>query len=215
MLVVTTAILNLELQIDIVFPQGWHGTDSPGPIGLIVFMHAGNQSELAGNPFGQGQSTPLRPQIMLQVINNSALAEINSMSTKLTGGLSISKNCRQLAQNSTSTISGKTFNVMTVECPFSTPMGSRGAAATTSNQSNFGNSSNNNILSSLSKSINANGIMQTKLFEYKGADRSYRLALVVSNQLFSTNSNSTPQEKPDITKYTKFIESRASTLKLK
>jgi hypothetical protein len=97
MLLVTTAIPNLELRIDIVFPQGWHGTDIPGPIGLIVFMHAGNQSELAGNPFGQGQSMPLRPQIMLQVINNSALAEINSMSTKLTGGLSISKNCRQLS----------------------------------------------------------------------------------------------------------------------
>jgi hypothetical protein len=24
-------------------------------------MHAGNQSELAGKPFGQGQPTPLRP----------------------------------------------------------------------------------------------------------------------------------------------------------
>jgi hypothetical protein len=90
-------------------------------------------------------------------------------------------------------ISGKTFNVMTVKCPFSSLMGSRGDATTTSNQSNFGNGGNN-IPSLLSKSINTNGIMQTKLFEYKGADRSYRLALVVSNQLFSTNSNSTPQE---------------------
>jgi hypothetical protein len=152
---------------------------------------------------------------MLQVVNNSALAGINSISTNLTGGLSISKNCKQLTPNSTSMISGKTFNVMTVECLFSSLMGSRGAAATTSNQSNFGNKSNNNILSLLSKSINANGIMQTKLFEYKGADRTYRLALVVSIQLFSTNSNSTLQEKPDITKYTKSIDSKAGTLKLK
>jgi hypothetical protein len=58
MLVVTTAVPNLELQYRI--SQG-HGTDILSPIGLIVFMHAGNQSELAGNPFGQGQPMPLRP----------------------------------------------------------------------------------------------------------------------------------------------------------
>ena len=37
---------------DIVFPQGWHGTDIPCPIGLIVSMHASNHSKLAGKPFG-------------------------------------------------------------------------------------------------------------------------------------------------------------------
>ena len=47
----------------------------------------------------------------------------------------------------------------------------------------------------MSKSIIANGMMQTKPFEYNGSDRTYRLAIVVSNQLFSTNSNSTPQKK--------------------
>ncbi len=82
------------------------------------------------------------------------------MSTKLKGILSISKNCKQLARNSTSTISGKTFNVIMVECPFSSLMGSQGAAATTSIQSIFGNRSNNNILSLISKSIIANGMMQ-------------------------------------------------------
>jgi len=99
---------------------------------------------------------------MLQIINNSVLAKINSMSTKLKGGLSISKNCKQLARNSTSMIGGKTSNVITVECPFSSLIGSQGAAATTSIQSIFGNRSNNNILSLMSKSIIANGMMQTK-----------------------------------------------------
>jgi hypothetical protein len=59
---VARAIPNLELQIS--YFQGWHGRDIPCPIGLIVSMHTGNQSELAGKPFGQGQPTPLRPQIM-------------------------------------------------------------------------------------------------------------------------------------------------------
>ncbi|HEY6166005.1 MAG TPA: hypothetical protein VIW25_13955 [Nitrososphaeraceae archaeon] len=37
-----------------------------------------------------------------------------------------------MARNSTPTISGKTFNVITVECPFSSLVGCQGAAATTS-----------------------------------------------------------------------------------
>ena len=52
----------------------------------------------------------------------------------------------------------------------------------------------------MSKSIIVNDMMQTKPFE--------------CNQLSSSNSNYTPQDKPDITKYTKFINSIASTLKL-
>ena len=92
-------------------------------------------------------------------------------------------------------ISGKTFNVITVECHLSSLNGFSSSVGTTSIQSNFGNRSNNNILSLMSKSIIANGMMQTKPFEYNGSDRTYRLAIVVSNQLFSTNSNSTPQKK--------------------
>jgi hypothetical protein len=35
--------------------------------------------------------------------------------------------------------------------------------------------------------------MQAKLFEYKTPDRTYRLALIVSNQLFSASSTSTQE----------------------
>ena len=111
-------------------------------------------------------------------------------------------------------ICGKTFNLITVERHLSSLMGSQGAAATTSIQSNFGNRSNNNILSLTSKSIIVNGMMQTNPSEYNGSDRTYRLAIFLCNQLFSSNSNYTPQDEPDITKYTKFINSTASTLKL-
>jgi hypothetical protein len=82
------------------------------------------------------------------------------MSTKLQGILSISKNCKQLARNSTSTISGKTFNVIMVECPFFFSYGLSGSCGNNEYQSIFGNRSNNNILSLMSKSIIANGMMQ-------------------------------------------------------
>jgi hypothetical protein len=46
--------------------------------------------------------------------------------------------------------SGKSFDEITVEGPFSSLIGPRGTATTrTSNQSNFGNSNNNNILSAM------------------------------------------------------------------
>jgi hypothetical protein len=56
--------------------------------------------------------------------------------------------------------------------------------------------------------------MQAKLYELKGPDKTYRLAVFVSN-LF--NSSSTPQrlEKPDISKYTQLLDTTASTLKLR
>lgn len=198
---------------DIVFPDGWHGTEIASPFGLNVIMHAGNQSETLGTLFDK-RPHPIQPQITLQVINNSDLARLNSLASKFSpeaGSFSMSKNCKPLSQNSTSVIEGKTFHVMTVECPFSSLMKSR-ATALSSSQSKFSNNNNNSILSSLLKSINPNGVMQAKLYEYKTGDRTYRLALVVSNQLFS---NSPTAEKPDIGKYLSVIDATANTLKLK
>jgi hypothetical protein len=197
---------------DIVFPDGWHGTEIAGPFGLNVIMHAGNQSETLGTLFDK-RPHPIQPQITFQVINNSDLARLNSLASKFSpeaSSFSMSKNCNPLSQNSTSVIEGKTFHVMTVECPFSSLLKSR-ATALSSSESKF-SSSNNSILSSLLKSINSNGVMQAKLYEYKTGDRTYRLALIVSNQLFS---NSPTAEKPDIGKYLSVIDATANTLKLK
>jgi len=215
MLVVARAILNLELQISYFHRGGMEQIFHVQLVLLYLFMRVTKTNWPEAFRTRTAHAIAATDNVkMLQIINDSALAKINSMSTKLKGGLSISENYKPLARNSTSMISGKTFNVITVECPFSSLMGSQGAAATTSIQSNFGNRSNNNILSLMSKSIIANGVMETKPFEYNGSDRTYKLAIVVCNQLFSSNSNYTPQDKPDITKYTKFINSTASTLKL-
>lgn len=197
---------------DIVLPDGWHGTEIASPFGLNVIMHPGNQSETLGTLFDK-RPHPIQPQITFQVINNSDLARLNSLASKFSpeaGSFSMSKNCESLAQNSTSVIEGKTFHVMTVECPFSSLMKSRATALSNSSQSKFSN--NNSILSSLLKSINPNSVMQSKLYEYKTGDRTYRLALIVSNQLFS---NSPTAEKPDIGKYLSVIDATANTLKLK
>lgn len=197
---------------DIAFPDGWHGIEIPSIEGLMVTMHPGNQSESLFT------SKLLQPQIILQVINNSDLASFSSEgednNTLNPTGFSVAKICKPLAQNSTSVIDGKVFNVATVECPFSSLMGSSGISTALSNQSNFGSNDINDNSggarpSSIFKSLNPNAVMQTKLYEFKGSDKTYRLAIVVSN-LFSSNS-----EKPDISKYTQLIDTTANTLKFK
>lgn len=102
-----------------------------------------------------------------------------------------------MAQNTTSVIPGKTFNVTTVECPFSSLMGSaeNGVAPSicgSSNKSNFAN--NGASVGGIFKSfkLNPNAVMQAKMYEFKATDKTYRLILVVSN-LFTSTSTSTSQ----------------------
>jgi hypothetical protein len=186
---------------DIVFPVGWHGISIPTYIGLLITMSPGNQS------LEQTRLHPIQPAIMFQVLNNSDLPMINSITSKLSPvGFSIAKNCKQLAQNSTSVIDGKTFRVMTIECPFSSLMSS---AANTTTPTGIGNQNNTNTTY---YTINPNGVGQSRIYEYKTSDRTYILALIVSSPLFSSTSSS---DKPDISKYISLIDATANTLKLK
>jgi hypothetical protein len=184
-------------------------------------MHPGNESksllDISPLPFTQ-------PQMLLQVINNSDLASLASDEGNA-ASFSISRICKPLVQNTTSIIDGKTFNVATVECPFSSLMGSGGeqgmpsigSSSSSTNQSNFGSndddgggSSSSGIFKSLK--LNPNAIMQSKLYEFKAPDKTYRLALIVSN-LFTSNSQAS--EKPDISKYTQLLDTTANTLKFR
>ena len=101
---------------DIVFPDGWSGREIQPILGLSVIMHPGSESE------NQSQSSSLfsmssipfaRPQMMLQVLNNSDVAALSSEIGN-TQAFSTSKVCKPLAQNTTSVIDGRTFNVATI-----------------------------------------------------------------------------------------------------
>lgn len=201
---------------DIVFPDGWHGRELPPIVGLMVIMHPGNES---GSLLDIASSLT-QPHMILQVLNNSGLAGLGAEGGGNTGSFSISKICRPLAQNTTSNIDGKTFNVATVECPLSSLMGSRSVehnspSIGSNNQSSFG--SNDGIGSSgifKSLKLNPNAVMQTKLYEFKGPEKTYRLAVFVSN-IFNSSSNSQSSEKPDISKYTLLLDTTANTLKFR
>ena len=200
---------------DIVFPEGWHGRELPPIVGLTVIMHPGNES---GSILDIASST--QPHMILQVINNSELAGLSTAEGGNLGAFSISKICKPLAQNTTSNIDGKTFNVATIECPLSSLMGSgSGMPGTPSvgsnNQSSLGTNKgfgSSGIFNSLK--LNPNAVMQAKLYELKVPEKTYRLAVFVSN-LFNSSSTSQSSEKPDISKYTQLIDTTANTLKFR
>jgi hypothetical protein len=56
--------------------------------------------------------------------------------------------------------------------------------------------------------------MQAKLYEFKGPDKTYRLAIFVSN-LFRSSSAPQSSEKPDISKYTQLIDTTAYSSKFR
>jgi hypothetical protein len=178
---------------DIVFPEGWHGRQIPTGIGLIASVRPGNQSGDVGDLFGGGGTNPasasIQPLMLLQVLNNSAISKLGLPE------FSISKDCKELAANSTSIIDGKTFHVSTLECPFSSASADLGF---------------NVSAAAPSKEFNVKGIGQSKIYEYKTTDRTYRLALLVSSPLFGSS-----QEKPDNTKYIPLVDATAKSLKLK
>ncbi|MFZ0326264.1 MAG: hypothetical protein WBP64_17850 [Nitrososphaeraceae archaeon] len=189
---------------DIAFPGGWHGRAIETEFGLLINMHPGNESQYLRNLLNR-ENPVISPVILVQSLNNSV---INKLSFPT---FSISKNCKELAANSTSVVNGKTFHVYTIECPFSKLF----SGASINNQSGASSSlGNNSAITTPPKNFNINGIGQTKVYEYKTPDRTYRLMLVVSSPLFSSATPSTTQ-KPDISKYIPAIDATAKTLKIK
>ncbi|HEY7573483.1 MAG TPA: hypothetical protein VH796_19145 [Nitrososphaeraceae archaeon] len=185
------------------FPSGWHGRAIETEFGLLVNMHPGNESQYLRNLLNR-ENPVVNPVILVQSLNNSVIHKL-SLPT-----FSISKNCRELAANTTSALNGKTFQVYTIECPFSKLLS--GAIGNNSGTSN--NIGSNSAAPTLPKNFNTNGVGQTKVYEHKTPDRTYRILLVVSSPLFSSN-NATAIKKPDISKYIPVIDATAKTLKLK
>jgi hypothetical protein len=199
---------------DIVFPDGWSGREMPPILGLSVIMHPGSENQ-SSSLFGMSSIPFAQPLMMVQVVNNSdGAAFISEMGNPQ--AFSISKVCKPLAQNTTSVIDGRTFNVATIECPLSsfTAQGEGSMPSMgTNNQSNFGTANGSGLgggglLRSLN--LNPNAVMQAKFYEFKTPDKTYRLGLIVSN-LFSSQTS----EKPDISKYTQLLDTTANTLKFR
>ncbi len=151
--------------------------------------------------------------MILQVANNSDVAAFSSEIGN-PQAFSMSKVCKPLAQNTTSVIDGRTFNVATIECPLSSLMkaqqenGGMPSMGNNSNQSNFGPGGGEGLFKSLN--LNPNAVMQAKFYEFKTPDKTYRLGLIVSNLFSSQNS-----EKPDISKYIQLLDTTANTLKFR
>jgi len=203
---------------DIVFPDGWHGSELPPIVGLTVITHPGSENQSSSSLSDIISPVVLaQPQIVLQVLNNSELSDGEENQQ----AFSISKVCKPLAQNTTSVIDGRGFNVATIECPLSSLMAAQmkgmmssmgGGSSSSSNQNNFAAGGGGGRIGGLFKSLNLNpnAVMQSKLYEFKTSDKTYRVGIIVSN-LFSSQSS----ERPDVSKYAQLLDTTANTLKFR
>ena len=124
---------------DIVFPDGWQGSELPPIVGLTVIMHPGSENQSMSSLSNIISPIALaQPQMTLQGLNNSELADEQDNSQ----GFSISKVCKPLAQNTTSVIDGRTFNVATIECPLSSIINAQMGRMMSSTSGNRSNQSN-------------------------------------------------------------------------
>src|SRR5205085_12271430 len=114
---------------------------------------------------------------------------------------------------------GRTFSVATIECPLSTIINAQmermmlsTGSNNSGNQSNFAAGGGGGRIGGLFKSLNLNpnAVMQSKLYEFKTSDKTYRVGIVVSN-LFSSQSS----ERPDVSKYAQLLDTTANTLKFR
>lgn len=189
---------------DVVFPGGWHGRAIETEFGLLVNVHPGNESQYLRNLLNR-ENPVINPVILVQSLNNSIIHKLSLPN------FSISKNCKELAANSTSVVNGKTFHVYTIECPFSKLFSGVSTNKQSGASSNLGG---NNTITTPPKNFNINGVGQTKVYEYKTPARTYRLMLVASSPLFSS-AQPTANQKPDISKYVPVMDATAKTLKIK
>src|SRR5919198_6735439 len=62
---------------DIIFPDGWSGREMPPILGLSVIMHPGSENQ-SSSLFSMSSIPFARPQMILQVLNNSDVAVFSS-----------------------------------------------------------------------------------------------------------------------------------------
>ena len=87
--------------------------EMPPILGLSVIMHPGSENQSQSSLFGMSSIPFAQPQMILQVLNNSDVAAFSSEIGN-PEAFSMSKVCKPLAQNTTSVIDGRTFNVATI-----------------------------------------------------------------------------------------------------
>jgi hypothetical protein len=203
--------------LDFVIPSGWYGSEKQlsGDKSISLDMHPGTEAEymnrllnppsLDGNDVNDPTMTlESNDKAQLQY-SQSLLGEMPPVAETAPADqcISLGGSIRFLEPNSTATIDGKVFNVITMECKWKIDQSNNETQIENLNDSLSGSSTSSGSSTEVSK-----------IYRYESPERIYSLQLKVSKDLY-TDSQNISQNVIDIKKYTPIIDTAIQTLKIK
>lgn len=199
--------------LDLVIPSGWYGSERQwsGDESISLDMHQGTETEYMDRlvtPQSGDSTVENDPTMILESKNKTQLQFIQSglgetspvaETAPASQCKSLDGSIRFLEPNSTVTIDGKAFSVITMECKWETDFG--------------GEMQMGNVSDSPGGSVRGSSTEVSKTYSYESPERIYLMQLKVSKDLFSDGQN-IPQNVIDIKKYAPIIDGAVHTLKI-
>lgn len=202
--------------LDFVIPSGWYGSERQwsGDKSISIDMHEGTEAEYQERLFSPPSGDGVIENEPIMTLESNDKAQLEFMQSVLSGEplvaeiapasqcKSLDGSIRFLEPNSTVTVDGKAFNVITMECKWETDYGS-------DDEMLLGNLS----YFSADSAMRGSSTEVSKTYRYESPERIYSLQLKVSKDLLSDSQN-IPQNVIDIKKYAPIIDEAVKSLKI-
>jgi hypothetical protein len=202
--------------LDFVIPSGWYGSERQwsGDKSISIDMHEGTEAEYQEQLFSPPSGDGVIENEPIMTLESNDKAQLEFMQSVLSGEplvaeiapasqcKSLDGSIRFLEPNSTVTVDGKAFNVITMECKWETDYGS-------DDEMLLGNLS----YFSADSAMRGSSTEVSKTYRYESPERIYSLQLKVSKDLLSDSQN-IPQNVIDIKKYAPIIDEAVKSLKI-
>jgi hypothetical protein len=201
--------------LDFIIPSGWYGSERQwsGDKSISLDMHQGTESEYQDRLFSPPSGDNVIENEPIMTLESSDRAQMQFIQSglgeePLVAEVAPASQCesldgsiRFLEPNSTVTVDGKAFDVITMECKWETDLGG--------GEMQMGDFND----PSLDSALKGSSTEVSKTYRYESPERIYSLQLTVSKDLFSEDQN-IPQIVIDIKKYTPIIDAAVQTLKV-
>jgi hypothetical protein len=202
--------------LDFVVPSGWYGSERQwsGDKSISLDMHQGTEEEYQDRLFSPPSAEGVLENEPLMTLESNDKAQLQFTQSGLRGEplvaeiapasqcKSLDGSLRFLEPNSTVTIDGKAFNVITMECNWETDFGG-GNEMLLGDLSDF----------SADSALQGSSTEVSKTYSYESPERIYSLQLKVSKDLFG-ESQDFPSKEIEFEKYTPIIKEAVKSLKI-
>ena len=200
--------------LDFVIPSGWYGSERQwsGDKSISLDMHEGTEAEYQDRLFSPPSAEGVLENEPIMTLESNDKAQLQFMQSglgeePLVAEIAPASQCKSLdgsirfiEPNSTVTIDGKKFDVLTMECKWETGFDS--------GEMQMGDFNDPSL-----DALQGSSTEVSKTYRYESPERIYSLQLKVSKDLFGEGQNIS-QNVIDIKKYAPIIDDAVQTLKV-